>query len=437
MNHEVLNGDCLEILTNVANRGQQKVHLVFLDPPFNQNKGYQYHSDNMPEEDYWKWIKEICQRIFEITVPGGSLYFMQREKNAHKVMQVLEDTGWTFQNLIIWNKLASPVPSKYRFNKNYQIIAFYSKGKWPKTFNNLKYEPNLLAMHEYERNMGTYVTDIWDNIREMTSGFFAGEEAIRIQDETPFTEEGHRFHKQQSPIELLTRIILSSSLPGDVVLDPFAGTGVTSIVAKQLHRNSIAIEIDPSNITVINQRLKLMREADQVQKFYCDYMYSDNLDQIWSNHEKTQKDIENFQPKKLTKAGLSNIQFMQESLLIHLINQFKVPKTKIKLNARFKNLKTAKVHRFELQLMQSKEKIIYFRLIYAKSLRQASKGVQLIKYESKMMNEIEKVDYYVLISGLALKRYMKELRTIPNLKIFPFLGWEEIFQEIPRFSQIS
>ena len=82
----------------------------------------------------------------------------------------------------------------------------------------------------------------------MTSGFFAGEEAVRDAD-------GARFHKQQSPIASLLRIILSSSNVGDMVFDLFAGTGTTSLVAHQIQRQSTAAEIDLKNTKYIEKRL--------------------------------------------------------------------------------------------------------------------------------------------------------------------------------------
>ena len=66
---------------------------------------------------------------------------MQREKNTEYVLRTLRETGWTFQNLIIWSKMTSAVPSKIRFNKKFQIIAFFTKGSKPMIFNNLRYEP--------------------------------------------------------------------------------------------------------------------------------------------------------------------------------------------------------------------------------------------------------------------------------------------------------
>lgn len=120
-----------------------------------------------------------------------------------------------------------------------------------------------------------YVTDVWDDIRELTSGYLAGEEAIR-------KSTGERFHKQQAPIALLLRIILSSTNPGDIVLDPFAGTGTTLVVAEQLGRKSIGIELDPENVKCIKDRVKNIREADNIEKWYKDFIHTENLNEIWN-----------------------------------------------------------------------------------------------------------------------------------------------------------
>lgn len=115
---------------------------------------------------------------------------------------------------------------------------------------------------------------MWDDTRELTSGYFAGDEAIR-------DSKGNRIHTQQSPIALLLRIILASSLPGDIVLDPFAGTGTTLVVAQQLGRNSIGIEIDPENVKIIEERLKYPRTADNILRYYNYYRYTHDLQRIW------------------------------------------------------------------------------------------------------------------------------------------------------------
>jgi DNA modification methylase len=271
MFYKVLEGDCLQYL-NEGSIGN--VHLTFLDPPYRQGKDYKFFDDNQPAWKYWSWLMEILQKVYENTVDGGAMYFMQREKNAEQVLRALRKTGWKFQNLIVWKKKTSAVPCNGRFSKQYQIIAYAIKGDKPRVFNKLRIDLPPLPEHKYERENGVYLTDVWDDIRELTSGYFAGDEALR-------DIEGNRVHVQQSPIALLLRIILSSTLLGDTVLDPLAGTGTALVVAHQLGRNSIGIEIDPNNVEIIKKRLNSIRPSDDVSKYYDYYKFTSNLKEIW------------------------------------------------------------------------------------------------------------------------------------------------------------
>lgn len=270
----ILHKDCTTALDN--KHFISKVDLSFLDPPFNQDKAYNQWDDNLPPEKYWDWMCEICSKIHDLTSDGGAIYFMQREKNSEFVLHCLRQSGWTFQNLIIWKKKTSAVPGTKRFGKHYQIIGFATKGKTPRVFNRLRIDPPLPADYKYVRENGMFVTDVWNDIRELTSGYFAGDEALRDND-------GKRLHKQQTPIQLLLRIILSSTKPGDVVLDPFAGSGTTLVVSQQLERKSIGIEIDSHNVKIINNRLTEQREADDVLRYYKDYACTSDLEAIWGN----------------------------------------------------------------------------------------------------------------------------------------------------------
>lgn len=273
----ILEGDCLKQLAQLEAEGYQFA-LSFLDPPFNQGKEYAYFDDDLPEEEYWRWMAQVCQLVHRVTLEGGAVYFMQREKNAEYVLRTLRETGWTLQNLIIWTKRTSAVPNGWRFGKQYQIIAFATKGRKPRVFHRLRIDAPLRPEYKYPREQGMFVTDVWDEIRELTSGYFAGEEAIR-------TKQGERFHKQQSPVALLTRIILSSSNPGDWILDPFAGTGTTAVVARQLGRHSVSIELDPQNVACMRWRLQTLREADSVHRLKHYYRFTPNLDAIWGGRQ--------------------------------------------------------------------------------------------------------------------------------------------------------
>ncbi len=268
---DVLTGDCIKYLKE----GKiDNVHVTFFDPPYLQGKEYRYFDDNQSETEYWNWVKEIIEGVYQTTADGGAIYFMHREKNAEKILEILRKVGWNYQNLIIWKKKTSAVPIETRFSKQYQIIVYAIKGKKPRVFNKVRIDPPPLPEHKYRHENGVYLTDVWDDIRELTSGYFAGEEALR-------DDEGNRMHVQQTPVALLLRIILSSTLPGDIVFDPTAGTGTALVVAKQLDRNSIGVEIDPAHIDLIKKRLATIRPADDISSYLNYYKYTSNIETIW------------------------------------------------------------------------------------------------------------------------------------------------------------
>lgn len=270
---QVAQSDINDFLTSHA-FSKCELDLTFLDPPFNQAKDYASHDDDMPEAEYWDWMKRVCSSVFDQTSDGGALYFMQREKNSEQVLACLRESGWSLQNLIIWKKLTSAVPMSQRFGKQYQIIAYATKGGRARLFHRLRIDPPLPANYKYKRSNGMYVTDIWDDIRELTAGYFAGDEALR-------DSNGSRFHKQQAPIALLLRIILSSSEVGDTVFDPFAGTGTTLVVAQQLGRRGLGVEINADNAECVRERLREIRPADDIRRFRDEYKYTEHLDEIW------------------------------------------------------------------------------------------------------------------------------------------------------------
>ena len=96
MKATVLHGDCISLL------GQPKVpfwhvDLTFLDPPFNQDKGYNEWDDNLPEAEYWKRMADVCKKIYHQTTLGGAIYFMQREKKTESVLRCLRESGGRFK----------------------------------------------------------------------------------------------------------------------------------------------------------------------------------------------------------------------------------------------------------------------------------------------------------------------------------------------------
>ena len=277
--------DCMHFLVNADNK-IPSFDFTFLDPPFNQGKEYREHNDCLNHTEYWNWMQEICSLIFEHSSPGAAMYFMHREKNTEHVLRILRESGWCFHNLIVWRKKTSAIPSQVRFGKAYQIIVFATKGSRPRTFNRLRIDPPLQNGYMPRKN-GMFVTDVWDDIRELTSGYYAGNEALR-------NREGERIHKQQSPLTLLLRMILSSTNPGDCVFDPFSGTGTTLVVASQLARYGIGVENDKVNFNCIRTRLQKIRSSDLITQYRDLYIHTPSLDNIWPIKQAVDKSTQMF-----------------------------------------------------------------------------------------------------------------------------------------------
>ena len=275
MDAQIHRANCAEWLKNAPADG---FHLSFLDPPFNQGKDYRLFNDKQDAAVYWEWMTDILAETRRATAPGGWVYFMQREKNAEFVLRALRESGWTLQNLVIWKKMTSAVPSARKFGLQYQVIASAVNGRAPRMFNRLRMRPMPRPHHKRPPSPdgGVYVTDVWDDIRELTSGYFAGPEALR-------NENGERFHKQQAPLALLGRIVLSSSAPGDVVFDPFSGTGTTLVAAAMTGRRGIGVEVDPINVQCVRKRVKAPRNADvsAMKKVRNCYAPTENFFSIW------------------------------------------------------------------------------------------------------------------------------------------------------------
>ena len=86
MKCEIFQKDCEQLLEDYYN---DCFDLTFLDPPFNQDKEYNSHNDNMSAKEYWDWMKRICNLVYQNSSEGAAIYFMQREKNTHYVINTL------------------------------------------------------------------------------------------------------------------------------------------------------------------------------------------------------------------------------------------------------------------------------------------------------------------------------------------------------------
>ncbi|GIW57150.1 MAG: hypothetical protein KatS3mg083_095 [Candidatus Dojkabacteria bacterium] len=251
--------------------------LVILDPPV-----HKLHSNVIvaieDANEYYNWYRNVCEYAYKLTKDGGALYalHLQNGKSLHYTMNSIIEAGWNIRNLIVWEKKVSMIVHG-ALRKQYYGIIYAIKGNEPLVFNNLRIDHELPAGYKRKRKNGIYLTDVWDDIRELSSGFLARKEQLKYID-------GSRVHYGQLPIALITRFILISTMPGAAILDPFAGTGTTGVVAKYLKRKCTLIEIDPKYTQLIRERLIWSDIVDkgmnEIKKYY---RYTSNIDKIWGD----------------------------------------------------------------------------------------------------------------------------------------------------------
>ena len=243
---QIFQGDSLTIMEGMP---EGSVDLVFADPPYNLQLSKDLYRPNMTkvegvDEDWDRfdgfrqydeftraWMS-ACKRLLR---DDGGLWVIGTYHNIHRVGTILQDLGYWILNDVLWIK-ANPMPNfrGTRFTNAHEILIWATKSK------NARYSFNHHAMKSLNGD------------KQMRSDWYlplcTGSERIKI--------DGKKAHATQKPEALLYRVLLASTDPGDVVLDPFFGTGTTGAVAKRLGRHWIGIEQEARYVDLARKRIE-------------------------------------------------------------------------------------------------------------------------------------------------------------------------------------
>ena len=247
----ILKGDCI---TELEKLPAASVDLVFADPPYNlQLEGPLTRPDQSEVDavdDAWDkfasfaayddftraWLL-ACRRVLK---PNGTLWVIGSYHNIFRVGAILQDLGFWILNDVVWRK-TNPMPNfrGRRFTNAHETLIWASRDAGAKgyTFN---YDALKAANDDLQMRS--------DWLFPICTG---GE---RLKD-----DDGRKVHPTQKPEALLHRVLLASTKPGDVVLDPFFGTGTTGAVAKRLGRHFVGIERDAGYIAAAEARIAAVR----------------------------------------------------------------------------------------------------------------------------------------------------------------------------------
>lgn len=249
----IVQGDCIEVMKEIPDNS---IDVTFADPPFNLKKKYNSYYDKHEVEEYLSWCKGWLHEMVRITKPTGSIFVHNIPKWLIHFGSYLNEIA-TFRHWIAWNAMGSPL-GKTLLPNHYGIL-YYVKSDEFKFYDVRMLHKRCRVCHyilqDYggKKNQlhpfGPLVSDVWTDIH-------------RIRHKTRRDE-----HPCQLPVHLLERLLLMGSDEGDIVLDPFIGTGTTAIAAKKLGRRFIGIDIDPKYVEMTNRKLGQV-EPTTINKCY-------------------------------------------------------------------------------------------------------------------------------------------------------------------------
>jgi len=244
--NRILQGNCVKAMNALP---EGSIDTIFADPPYNlQLEGDLFRPNNSKVdavdndwdqfdsfEAYDKFTEEWLTAARRVMKPDGSLWVIGSYHNIFRVGRILQDLGFWILNDVVWLK-TNPMPNfrGRRFTNAHETMIWCSRDQ------KAKYKFNYEAMKN--------LNDDLQMRSDWTMPLCTGKERLKLED-------GSKAHPTQKPEGLLHRVILSSSNVGDVILDPFFGTGTTGAVAKRLQRNFVGIEQNEEYVKIARDRI--------------------------------------------------------------------------------------------------------------------------------------------------------------------------------------
>jgi DNA modification methylase len=219
-------GDCLDLLPTV---GDGAAALVFADPPFNIGYRYDRYDDRRGRADYLAWADGWLAELYRVLAPHGSLWLAIGDDYAAEYRVKLDALGLYRRNWVVWHYTFG-VHCQSKFGRDHTHLFYYTKSERGFTWNaDAVRVPSARSVYGDKRAdpRGRVPGDVWTVPRVCGT----------------FKERNKAAHGCQMPEAVLERIILATSNPGDVVLDPFGGAFTTAAVAKRLGRQWWSCEL--------------------------------------------------------------------------------------------------------------------------------------------------------------------------------------------------
>src|SRR5947209_5855533 len=260
--NKILTGDCLRHLAELP---AGCVDLAFADPPFNIGYEYDVYNDRQSKADYLEWTERWLAAVRRVLKPDGSFYVAIGDEYAAEMKVRLDALGLTLRNWIVWHYTFG-VHCTRKFNRSHAHIFYYVADRRRFTFNADGVRvPSARQTTYADRRAnpaGKVPDDTWVLRPQEEEGCFRPGADTWYVSRVCGTFKERTGHPCQMPEGVLERIIRVSSNPGDLVLDPFAGSGTTLAAAKRLGRRYLGIELSAEYAGRIRERLARVPVAE-------------------------------------------------------------------------------------------------------------------------------------------------------------------------------
>jgi DNA modification methylase len=256
----VHNGDCVSLLAAVPS---ESIDLAFADPPFNIGYDYDVYHDRQSQKAYLDWSLEWMRAVKRVLKRDGTFWLAIGDEYAAELkLLVQNDLGLTCRSWVIWYYTFGVNCTK-KFSRSHAHLFHFVRD--PKGFTFNAFDPavrvpsarQLVYADTRANPRGRLPDDTWIlRPQDVANGFAPDQDTVYFPRVAGTFKERAGFHGCQMPEQLLGRIIRVSSNPGDVVLDPFTGSGTTLTVAKKLGRRWIGTELSPEYARLASERIE-------------------------------------------------------------------------------------------------------------------------------------------------------------------------------------
>ncbi|MBX3423005.1 MAG: site-specific DNA-methyltransferase [Pirellulaceae bacterium] len=265
--NEIHQGDCIALLKQVK---AGTVDLVFADPPFNIGYEYDVYDDRRVSSDFIKWCKQWIQGVYRALKPTGTFWLAIGDEYAAELKIEAQKAGFYCRSWVIWYYTFG-VNCVNGFSRSHTHLFHFVKDPSRFTFNRpnpqirVKSARQLVYADNRANPNGRLPDNTWiTRPQDAPDSFSPQHDTWYFARVAGTFKEREGFHGCQMPEQLLARIIMASSRPQDLVLDPFGGSGTTLCVAKKLGRRWMGFELSEDYVKYIKQRLDNTALGDAV-----------------------------------------------------------------------------------------------------------------------------------------------------------------------------